>query len=176
MCEGLAVDLGSVVGGDWRPYPVDGQSTHWWHAPVSPLITPYLTEPTMRILSTFFALMFAVCLSAADMPGIIHIKSAKEFDAFIAANKDGKGVVVVDFHAEWCGPCKLLGPELEALVKANPGKLAVLKVDVDQNPELSERFKISSIPVVIKMAGGKEAAREVGFGGKEKLAAFVGVK
>jgi thioredoxin 1 len=130
----------------------------------------------MRILSTFLALIFAVCLSAADVPGIIHIKNAKEFDAFIAANKDGKGVIVVDFHAEWCGPCKRLGPELEALVKDNPGKLAVLKVDVDQNSELAQRFNVSSIPVVIKMAGGKEAAREVGFGGKERLVAFVGLK
>ncbi len=130
----------------------------------------------MRIFSTLIALIFAACLSAADVPGIIHIKNAKEFDAFIAANKDGKGVVVVDFHAEWCGPCKRLAPELEALVKANPGKLAVLKVDVDQNPELAQRFKVSSIPVVIKMEGGKEAAREVGFGGREKLVAFVGLK
>jgi thioredoxin 1 len=141
-----------------------------------PANTSQPPEPAMRILGTLIALVLAACLSAADTPGIVHIKSAKEFDAFIAASKDAKGVVVVDFHAEWCGPCKLLGPELDALVKANPGKLAVLKVDVDQNPELATRFNVSSIPVVVKMAGGKEAARQVGFGGKEKLAAFVGLK
>lgn len=130
----------------------------------------------MRILATLSVLLLAACLSAADVPGVIHIKNAKEFDAYIAASKDGKGVVVVDFHAEWCGPCKRLAPELEALVKANPGKLAVLKVDVDQNPELAQRFNVSSIPVVVKMQGGKEAAREVGFGGRAKLEAFIGLK
>ena len=130
----------------------------------------------MRIIATFLAFALAACLSAAEIPGIVHIKNTKEFDAYIAGSKEAKGVIVVDFHAEWCGPCKRLGPELEALVKANPGKLVVLKVDIDQNPDLAQRFNVSSIPVVLKMAGGKEAAREVGFGGKERLEAFVGLK
>jgi thioredoxin len=110
---------------------------------------------------------------AAEVPGIVHIASAKEFDVRLAQQR---GLVVLEFHAEWCGPCKLLAPELEALVKANPGRLVVFKIDVDRNPELATRFAIDPIPVLVKLEGGKESARQVGFGGRAKLAAFLGLE
>jgi thioredoxin 1 len=134
----------------------------------------------MRQLSIalFACVMWFAALPAiaADVPGIINVKNAKEFDAFIAQNKDAKGLIVVDFHAEWCGPCKRLGPDLEALVKANPGKLAVLKVDIDHNPELATRFSVESIPLVVKIFGGKEIARTVGYTGKAALEQWLALK
>jgi thioredoxin len=106
--------------------------------------------------------------------GVLDITSIAQFDAEIAKDRPG-AVVVADFHAEWCGPCKKLGPDLVALAAAHPGKLHVLKVDVDQHPVLAERFQAESIPLLVKFAGGKEIAREVGYRGKERLAAWLAI-
>lgn len=113
--------------------------------------------------------------AAAAVPAeIIEITSPAQFDAEIAKPRPD-AVVVADFHAEWCGPCKRLGPDLVALAAAHPGRLYVLKVDVDQQPKLAERFQVESIPLLVKFAGGKETARSVGYGGKEKLAEWLGL-
>lgn len=112
--------------------------------------------------------------ASGQVEGILDITSVAQFDAEIAKPRPGT-VVVADFHAEWCGPCKLLGPDLVALAQANPGKLLVLKVDVDQHQQLAERFQVESIPLLVKFAGGKEVARNVGYEGREKVAAWLGV-
>jgi thioredoxin len=105
---------------------------------------------------------------------VIVIASVEQFDAEIAKPRPG-AVVVADFHAEWCGPCKKLTPELNALAAANPGKLYVLKVDIDQQPKLAERFQVESIPLLVKFADGKPGERQVGFIGGERLARWLGV-
>jgi thioredoxin len=111
---------------------------------------------------------------AATSPDVLEIASTAQFDAELA--KDRPGVVVVaDFHAEWCGPCKRLGPDLVALANANPGKLVVLKVDVDQHQHLAGRFQVESIPLLVKFAGGKETARQVGYPGKAAVAQWLGL-
>jgi putative thioredoxin len=63
--------------------------------------------------------------------------------------------VVIDLWAEWCGPCKTLGPILEKVVDSTDGKVVLAKVDVDSNPALSQAFKVQSIPAVYAMADGK---------------------
>ncbi len=63
--------------------------------------------------------------------------------------------VVVDLWAEWCGPCKTLGPLLERVIDATDGKVVLAKVDVDANPALSQAFKVQSIPAVYAMSDGK---------------------
>ncbi len=113
---------------------------------------------------------------SSDAPAeVITITSVEQFDAEIAKARPG-AVVVADFHAEWCGPCKKLAPELNALAHTNPGKLYVLKVDIDQQPGLAERFQVESIPLLIKFADGKAGERQVGFQNKEKLAAWLAIK
>lgn len=73
-----------------------------------------------------------------------------------------KGLVVVDFWAEWCGPCRLIGPTLDALAKDYAGKAKVAKLDVDANQETSIKFNIRSIPAVLFFKDGKHVDTIVG--------------
>lgn len=113
--------------------------------------------------------------AAAAPEEVITITSVEQFDAEIAKARPG-AVVVADFHAEWCGPCKKLAPELNALATLNPGKLYVLKVDIDQQPKLAERFQVESIPLLVKFVDGKAGERQLGFQNKDKLKAWLAIK
>jgi thioredoxin 2 len=70
--------------------------------------------------------------------------------------------VVVDFWAGWCGPCRVISPVLEDLAARHSGRLKVLKVDVDANPGLAQRFSAQSIPLLVVMREGSEVDRIVG--------------
>jgi thioredoxin 2 len=70
--------------------------------------------------------------------------------------------VVVDFWAAWCGPCRMISPVLEDLAKSHAGHLKVVKVDVDANPELGQRFGAQSIPLLVVIRDGHEVDRIVG--------------
>ena len=75
--------------------------------------------------------------------------------------------VLVDFWANWCGPCKMAGPVIDQLEKDYAGKIKVGKLDVDENPQISQKYAVMSIPTVIIFKDGKEIKRQVGFSGKE---------
>ena len=77
------------------------------------------------------------------------------------------GVALVDFWAEWCGPCKMAGPIIDELSTDYAGKVLVGKVDVDAEGELAQKFGVMSIPTVILFKDGVELARQVGFAGKQ---------
>ncbi|MCD8040919.1 MAG: thioredoxin [Clostridia bacterium] len=83
----------------------------------------------------------------------------KEFDELLKGDKP----VVCDFFATWCGPCKMLAPVLEKLSAEYEGKAEFVKVDIDQNPELSVRYGIMSIPYVAVFRGGEMADNSIGF-------------
>ena len=70
--------------------------------------------------------------------------------------------VVVDFFAEWCGPCKAMAPALEQVAQEMAGKVKVVKIDVDQNPEITQRFRIQAMPTLMLFKDGKVAAQQVG--------------
>lgn len=69
---------------------------------------------------------------------------------------------MVDFWAEWCGPCKMLGPTMEELARQYEGKVLVAKVNVDEEPQLAAQFGVMSIPTVVFFKNGQEFDRKVG--------------
>ena len=82
----------------------------------------------------------------------------KSFDAALAEGK----LVMVDFWANWCMPCRMLGPVIEQLAQEYEGKAVIGKVDVDEQGELAMRYGVMNIPTVIFFKDGKEIHREVG--------------
>jgi len=83
---------------------------------------------------------------------------------------DKKGIALVDFWAEWCGPCKMIGPVIEELATDYDGKALIAKVDVDENAELSQQFKVTSIPTILILKDGEVVDKHVGFATKKALA------
>src|SRR5918992_2895240 len=77
--------------------------------------------------------------------------------------------VVVDFWAEWCGPCKMVAPILSEIATENAGKVTVAKLNVDENPDVARRFDVMSIPTLIVFRDGEPQKRLVGARGKGQL-------
>lgn len=88
-----------------------------------------------------------------------HAVSDATFDAEVLKSTEP---VVVDFHAEWCGPCKAMAPALDQVASEMKGKVKVVKVDVDQNPAITGKFGIRAMPTLLVFKDGKEIARHQG--------------
>ena len=83
------------------------------------------------------------------------------------------GPVVVDFWAEWCGPCKMIGPALEELAGAMGDKVKIVKLNVDENPGTAAKYGIMSIPTLILFKNGTDVSRHGGAAPKQKLAQWI---
>jgi thioredoxin 1 len=81
--------------------------------------------------------------------------------------------VFVDFWAEWCGPCRTVGPAIEQLSQTMEGRIKVAKLNVDENQEIAMRYGVKSIPSLILFRSGKEIARTIGAAPKEKYQKFI---
>ncbi len=99
-----------------------------------------------------------------------HVKepSAAEFDTITA-----KGLVVVDFWAPWCGPCKTMGPIFEAVAEKVGDKATFVKVNIDESPDIPARFGIRSIPTLVVLKDGVEADTHTGVMRPDDLIAMV---
>lgn len=93
----------------------------------------------------------------------------ESFDTAVGSN----GTVLVDFWAPWCGPCRMLGPVIEALSEDYAGRARVGKVNVDENEALAARFGIMSIPTVLIFKDGKLVEKSLGYRRKEEIAALL---
>ncbi len=96
---------------------------------------------------------------------IVQLTDAS-FDSTLAANA---GAVVVDFWAEWCGPCKAIGPVLEELAQEYAGKITIAKVNVDEHPGVAARFQVRSIPTLLFFKAGKVVDQVIGAIPKSKI-------
>ena len=81
--------------------------------------------------------------------------------------------VLVDFWAEWCGPCKMIGPILEELSQELEGKIKIVKIDVDKNGETAVKYSIRSIPTLIIINAGEVKAQHIGAASKAQLTQFI---
>ena len=95
---------------------------------------------------------------------IIHLEKESDFDNLIQGN------VLVDFYANWCGPCKMLGPILEEVSDL----IQIVKVDVDNFEEISKKYRVMSIPTIVLFKNGEEIKRNVVFIDKNTLEKFIG--
>lgn len=100
------------------------------------------------------------------MAGAITNLSETTFDEEVGATPEP---VLVDFWAEWCGPCKLIAPILEEIAAEQAGSIRIAKVNVDEAPDLARRFEVMSIPTLILFDAGVPAKRMVGAKGKPQL-------
>ncbi|MFN4272025.1 MAG: thioredoxin [Aliihoeflea sp.] len=82
--------------------------------------------------------------------------------------------VVVDFWAEWCGPCKMIAPALEEIAAELDGKVKIAKVNIDENPELAAQYGVRSIPTLMIFKGGEVADMKVGAAPKTALSSWIG--
>ena len=96
---------------------------------------------------------------------ILHLSDAT-FDETIAG---ADTPVLVDFWAEWCGPCKMIAPTLAEIASEQKGKLAIGKLNVDDNPDTARRFDVMSIPTLLVFKDGQQVKRLVGAKGKGQL-------
>ena len=81
--------------------------------------------------------------------------------------------VVVDFWAEWCGPCRMIAPALEEIAGAMGDKVKIVKLNVDENPGVASKYGIMSIPTLMIFKNGEPASRQVGAAPKQKLEAWI---
>lgn len=95
--------------------------------------------------------------------------TALTVDSFDEAISTSEQPIIVDFWAEWCGPCKMISPVLDEIATENAGKVSIAKVNVDENPDLARRFEVMSIPTLIVFQNGEPVKRLVGAKNKAGL-------
>ncbi len=105
----------------------------------------------------------------AELPWIVAAGDAD----FAAVAEQSPVPVLVDFWAAWCGPCRMVSPALDKLARERPGRIKLVKVDVDTSPDLSRRFDVQAIPTLMVMVDGKVAARRAGAAPAEVLRSWL---
>jgi thioredoxin 2 len=92
---------------------------------------------------------------------------------FAEITREARVPILVDFWAEWCGPCRMIAPALEEISKTLNGKVKIVKLNVDENPGTAAKFGIMSIPTLMLFKDGQLASRQVGAAPKQKLEQWI---
>lgn len=100
---------------------------------------------------------------------VIHVNDA-DFDIQVLQSEQP---VLVDFWAEWCGPCKMIGPMVDELAQSYAGKVKVVKINIDNNPNTPRQYAVRGIPTLMLFKDGKVAATQVGAVGKAQLTQLI---
>ena len=103
----------------------------------------------------------------------VFVKEASD-NNFQAEVLDSSQPVLVDFWAEWCGPCRMIAPSVDAVAEQFGSKAGFFKMNVDENPDVPQRYGIRGIPTLILFKGGQEQERIVGAVSREAIASVVG--
>lgn len=106
--------------------------------------------------------------------------AGKNVQVFTQANFDSDVLksdtpVLVDFTATWCGPCKALAPIVEKVADEFVGKVKVGKLDIDENPEITAKYGVRSVPTVLVFKGGQQIGKHVGLTNRDNLVKLLGV-
>ena len=99
--------------------------------------------------------------------------TVKTTDSSFESDVLGSGTVLVDFWAEWCGPCRALGPKLEEISTELEGKVTIAKINIDENPGTPSKYGVRGIPTMILFKDGKEVDQIVGNHPKENIKAII---
>ena len=100
---------------------------------------------------------------------VLHVGDA-DFDAQVLKSNTP---VLVDFWAEWCGPCKMIGPLVDELATSHAGQVKVVKINIDHNPKVPRQYAVRGIPTLMMFKDGKVHSTQVGAVGKAQLTQFV---
>nr|XP_010958675.1 thioredoxin, mitochondrial [Camelus bactrianus]XP_045376655.1 thioredoxin, mitochondrial [Camelus bactrianus]XP_045376656.1 thioredoxin, mitochondrial [Camelus bactrianus] len=151
--------LASVISrkssqGQWAPLTSRALQTPQ-HSPSNLTVTPSQARSinTTRVCTTTF-----------------NIQDGPDFQDRVV---NSETPVVVDFHAQWCGPCKILGPRLEKAVAKQHGKVVMAKVDIDDHTDLAIEYEVSAVPTVLAIKNGDVVDKFVGIKDEDQLEAFL---
>jgi thioredoxin 1 len=124
------------------------------------------------VLIAYLLMVVSSCSSnnptPAESPRLVN--EGMSFDDYLAHIKSSDKLVLVDFNAVWCGPCRMLKPRVEKQIKMNSDKVELFEVDCDKNPQVAAAMNIKNIPLLILYKQGKEVWRSLGLISENEIA------
>ncbi len=121
-------------------------------------------------IKTIVASLMLLCVVTACNAQKPEKLTGLSFDDYLARIKNPDKLVLIDFNAVWCGPCKTLKPIVTRIARKNEAKLELIEIDVDKNPKVASTMNISGIPLLILYKQGKEVWRNMGLLDENELA------